>query len=99
MATSVSSLPQAAIQAANSTLATAMAEAKSNGQSANDSTSPKNGGNENGAGDLEDGEIQELDMEAQAEGIRTVFNDPTNFNVKVSFGVIAVIIFVLAVVN
>ena len=32
---------------------------------------------------LEPGEIQEIDMQAQAEGIRTVFSDPTNFNVKV----------------
>jgi translation initiation factor 4E len=32
---------------------------------------------------LEAGEIQEVDMQAQAEGIKTVFNDPTNFNVKV----------------
>jgi translation initiation factor 4E len=32
---------------------------------------------------LEPGEIQEVDMQAQAEGIKTVFNDPTNFNVKV----------------
>ncbi|KAJ7706110.1 eukaryotic translation initiation factor 4E class I [Mycena rosella] len=31
---------------------------------------------------LEPGEIQEVDMQAQADGIRTVFNDPTNFNVK-----------------
>jgi len=31
---------------------------------------------------LEAGEIQEVNMEAQAEGIRTVFSDPTNFNVK-----------------
>jgi translation initiation factor 4E len=33
--------------------------------------------------DAEPGEIQEVDMHAQAEGIRTVFSDPTNFNVKV----------------
>jgi translation initiation factor 4E len=33
--------------------------------------------------DLEPGEIQEVDMEEQAEGIRTVFSDPKNFNVKV----------------
>ena len=33
--------------------------------------------------DLEPGEIQEVDMQAQADNIRTVFNDPTNFNVKV----------------
>ncbi|KAH8835896.1 eukaryotic translation initiation factor 4E class I [Flagelloscypha sp. PMI_526] len=30
----------------------------------------------------EPGEIQEVNMEAQADTIRTVFNDPTNFNVK-----------------
>ncbi|KAJ7597101.1 eukaryotic translation initiation factor 4E class I [Mycena floridula] len=30
----------------------------------------------------EQGEIQEVDMQAQADGIRTVFSDPTNFNVK-----------------
>ncbi|EKM83827.1 hypothetical protein AGABI1DRAFT_81550 [Agaricus bisporus var. burnettii JB137-S8] len=32
--------------------------------------------------DLEPGEIQEIDMDEQAEGIRTVFSDPKNFNVK-----------------
>ena len=32
---------------------------------------------------LEAGEIQEVDMQAQSEGIKTVFSDPTNFNVKV----------------
>jgi translation initiation factor 4E len=32
---------------------------------------------------LEPGEIQEVDMQAQAEGIKTVFSDPANFNVKV----------------
>jgi len=31
---------------------------------------------------LEPGEIQEVDMQAQVDGIRTVFSDPTNFNVK-----------------
>lgn len=31
----------------------------------------------------EPGEIQEVDMQSQAEAIKTVFNDPTNFNVKV----------------
>jgi len=30
----------------------------------------------------EEGEIQELDLAAHAEEIRTVFSDPTNFNVK-----------------
>ncbi|KAG6336940.1 hypothetical protein ID866_2134 [Astraeus odoratus] len=40
----------------------------------NNPKSAENGG--------EPGEIQEVDMQAQAEGIRTVFSDPTNFNVK-----------------
>jgi len=31
---------------------------------------------------LEPGEIQEIDMEQQAEDLRTVFSDPKNFNVK-----------------
>jgi hypothetical protein len=35
---------------------------------------------------LEAGEIQEVDMQAQAEGIKTVFSDPANFNVKVCRG-------------
>lgn len=39
--------------------------------------------NPNISDDAEPGEIQEVNMEAQAEGIRTVFSDPTNFNVKV----------------
>lgn len=34
---------------------------------------------------LEPGEIQEIDMEQQAEDLRTVFSDPKNFNVKVTF--------------
>ncbi|KAJ3935375.1 MAG: eukaryotic translation initiation factor 4E class I [Lentinula lateritia] len=38
--------------------------------------------NPNISDDAEPGEIQEVNMEAQAEGIRTVFSDPTNFNVK-----------------
>ena len=36
--------------------------------------------------DAEPGEIQEVDMQAQAEDIRTVFSHPTNFNVKVRHG-------------
>lgn len=34
--------------------------------------------------DVEPGEIQEVDMQAQADDIRTVFSHPTSFNVKVS---------------
>ena len=75
-----SSLPASAMQASRAAVSAAMAEVKDvNGS--NDATkgSPEvtNGDN------LEDGEIQEVDMESQAEGIRTVFSDPTNFNVKV----------------
>ena len=32
---------------------------------------------------VESGHIQEVDMQGQAETIRTVFSDPNNFNVKV----------------
>ena len=53
-----------------------MTAALSNSQLQHDAT---------GNGDsLEHGEISEVDMQAQAEGIRTVFNDPTHFNVKAS---------------
>lgn len=40
---------------------------------------------QNGDSTIEPGEIQELevDMQAQAETIRTVFSDPKTFNVKV----------------
>jgi len=36
--------------------------------------------------DVELGEVQEVDMQAQAEDIRTVFSHPNNFNVKVRQG-------------
>jgi hypothetical protein len=42
---------------------------------------------QNNNDDIEPGEIQEIDMEEQAEGIRTVFSDPKNFNVKVASNV------------
>jgi translation initiation factor 4E len=45
-------------------------------------TTPKDG-KASDDGSLEPGEIQEVDMQAQAETIRTVFSDPKNFNVKV----------------
>lgn len=62
-------LPSAAAQASKAAFASALAEAEK-----------KTNGDES----LEPGEIQEVDMQAQAETIRTVFSDPTNFNVKVS---------------
>lgn len=60
-------LPSAAAQASKAAFASALAEAEK-----------KTNGDES----LEPGEIQEVDMQAQAETIRTVFSDPTNFNVK-----------------
>ena len=65
---SVSSLPNPALQASKAALSAALAE---------------NEKKANGDESLEPGEIQEVDMQAQADNIRTVFNDPTNFNVKV----------------
>ncbi|KAJ3506281.1 hypothetical protein NLJ89_g6961 [Agrocybe chaxingu] len=62
-----STLPAAALQASRAALSAALA----------DQAIPTPTDEE-----LENGEIQEVDMQAQAEGIRTVFSDPTNFNVK-----------------
>ena len=64
-----SALPAAALQASKAALNAALAENQVK-------TPPANG-------DSEDGEIQEVNMETQAENIRTVFSDPKNFNVKV----------------
>jgi len=65
---SASTLPGAALQAAKAALNSALVE---------------NQVKINSNGDLpEDGEIQEIDMQQQADNIRTVFNDPKNFNVK-----------------
>lgn len=60
------------LEASQAAVADSIAENKVNGKNAEDG--------------LEPGEIQEVevDMQAHAESIRTVFNDPTNFNVKVS---------------
>ena len=69
---SVSSLPGPALQATKAALSAALAEnVKDSEKKANGEESP------------EPGEIQEVDMQQQAENIRTVFNDPKNFNVKV----------------
>ncbi len=75
---SVSSLPGPALQASRSAVQAALAEHPE----AEAHTTTKNG--EAGDDDsLEPGEIQEVDMQAQAETIRTVFSDSKNFNVKV----------------
>jgi translation initiation factor 4E len=71
---SASTLPPQALQASRAALASALAEQPTQNEPVGvppDQDSP------------EPGEIQEVNMEAQAEGIKTVFNDPTNFNVKV----------------
>lgn len=73
---STSTLPPAALQASKAALSSALAE--------NEVKTPP----ANGDAPLEDGEIQEVDMQAQAETIRTVFSDPKNFNVKVRIPVL-----------
>jgi hypothetical protein len=70
----MSSLPSNALQASRAALASALAE---NPPPSNESASDATENSE------ELNEVQEIDMQAQADGIRTVFNDPTNFNVKV----------------
>ena len=64
-----STLSGAALQASRAALSAALADQVASTTRDDDS--------------LEPGEIQEVDMQAQADGIRTVFSDPTNFNVKV----------------
>ena len=66
---SSSTLPASSQQANKAALSAALTENPLQNTQANPETEP--------------GEIQEVDMHAQAEGIRTVFSDPTNFNVKV----------------
>ncbi|KAG6878391.1 hypothetical protein C0993_007573 [Termitomyces sp. T159_Od127] len=61
-----SALTGAALQASRAALSSALAD------------QPPSTMDEN----LEPGEIHEVDMVSQAESIRTVFSDPTNFNVK-----------------
>ncbi|KAK2461868.1 hypothetical protein APHAL10511_006331 [Amanita phalloides] len=56
-----------ALQASRAALSAALA----------DHPTPKDDGDS-----LEPGQVQEVDMQAQAEGLRTVFSDPKNFNVK-----------------
>ena len=80
---SASTLPAPALAASRAALTAAFADqhsAESAKTEADGSTAETNG---ESAETLEPGEIQEVDMQAQAEGIRTVFSDPTNFNVKV----------------
>jgi hypothetical protein len=75
---SVSSLPGPALQASRTAVQAALAEHSE----AEAHTTSKDGKTDDD-GSLEPGEIQEVDMQAQAETIRTVFSDPKNFNVKV----------------
>ncbi|OCH95786.1 eukaryotic translation initiation factor 4E class I [Obba rivulosa] len=72
MASVASTLPAPALQAAQAALAAAMDQNKA----------AEENGSTNGDESLEPGEIQEVDMEAQEQKIRTVFEDPKSFNVK-----------------
>lgn len=83
---SVSSLPGPALQASRSAVQAALAEHPE----AEAHTTSKVGDD----GSLEPGEIQEVDMQAQAETIRTVFSDSKNFNVKVPLSTFPLPIFV-----
>ena len=68
MTTTTSTLTGSALQDSRAALTAALADQSSSSPAQED---------------LEPGEIQEIDMETQADSIRTVFSDPTNFNVKV----------------
>lgn len=75
---SVSSLPGPALQASRSAVQAALAE-----HPEVEAHTTSKDGEADDDGSLEPGEIQEVDMQAQAETIRTVFSDSKNFNVKV----------------
>ncbi|KAI0652225.1 eukaryotic translation initiation factor 4E class I [Trametes meyenii] len=68
---SVSTLSGLPLQASKAALSAALAENQAKESEENEADES-----------LEPGEIQEVDMQAQAETIKTVFSDPTNFNVK-----------------
>jgi hypothetical protein len=70
-----STLTGSALQASRAALSAAIADQESS------SNQPSSAGDDS----LEAGEIQEIevDMQSQADAIRTVFSDPSNFNVKV----------------
>lgn len=64
-------LPPPALQASKAALSAALAD-----NELKETQLPQNGDAD------EEGEIQEVDMQAQSDQIRTVFSDPKNFNVK-----------------
>lgn len=64
-------LPPPALQASKAALSAALAD-----NELKENQLPQNGDAD------EEGEIQEVDMQAQSDQIRTVFSDPKNFNVK-----------------
>lgn len=69
MSADASSLTGPALQSSRAALSAALAEQSNHGPTDDEL--------------VESGEIQEIDMQGQAETIRTVFSDPNNFNVKV----------------
>ena len=80
-----SSLPAPALQASRAAVQSALkAHGITEGLDGKSEVADANSADKTGETE-EPGEIQEVevDMQAQAEQIRTVFNDPTNFNVKV----------------
>lgn len=81
---SSSSLPGPALHASQAAIKAAMAEhPESTMLKESETAEPEQ--KQNGDSTIEPGEIQEVevDMQAQAETIRTVFSDPKTFNVKV----------------
>lgn len=83
MASNTTSLPAPALAASRAALSAAFADQQSAEPTKMDAETTASEPNVEDSESLEPGEIQEVDMQAQAEGIRTVFSDPTNFNVKV----------------
>jgi len=79
---SASTLPGPALQASRVALSAALADQQSAESAKADAEDAPLETQVDDSDSLEPGEIQEVDMQAQADGIRTVFSDSTNFNVK-----------------
>lgn len=73
MSSNSSSLTGSALQASRAALSAALVEHDQSNQIPSEEEL------------IEAGEIQEIDMQGQADAIRTVFSDPSNFNVKVGY--------------
>lgn len=78
----LSSIPAAAAQAGEAALNSAIKAVGLDGQEGGEATTPTEKKDDDE--DLEDGEIADAPAKEGSTGVKTVFDDPSSFNVKVS---------------